>query len=203
MGQFVGAHLHLQPGFDVVQRLCVLRAVAEADLAAFHRAVQARGVAGVLQRLQPRVVRAGYLVVAMLAEIALAGGVLHHRRLDVVVRRHAGAAAAEQRHVAGQAQRQIDVGAAAGDAPGAMHLRRAVAADAGVGDVGGAAADVHHHRVVAGVAAGVVVHRRGGGFFQERDVVEAGGERGAVQDLQRLRVAGLADRAAELHRAPE
>src|SRR2546427_10124628 len=70
-------------------------------------------------------------------------------------------------------------------------------------DIGGSAADVDDHRLVPLAAFGVVVHGRRGGFFEEIDLVEAGLGGGLAQDVQRLVVAGRADRAAELHRAPE
>ena len=103
------------------------------------------------------------MVILVLAEVALAGHVLHGGRFHVVVGEHAGDAAAEQRHVAGQAQRQVDVGTAAGDAPGAVDARGVVAADFGVGDIGGTATDVDDHGLVPFAAFGVIVHGRRGG----------------------------------------
>ncbi|KAG1168495.1 hypothetical protein G6F35_017444 [Rhizopus arrhizus] len=114
------------------------------------------------------------MVVLVQAEIALAGHVLDGGRLHIVVGRYAGDAAAEQRHVAGQAQCQVDVGAAAGDTPGAVDARCVVAADFGMRDVGGTAADVDDYRLVPLAAFGVVMHGRSGGFFKEIDLVEAG-----------------------------
>ncbi|KAG1081711.1 hypothetical protein G6F40_015390 [Rhizopus arrhizus] len=70
-------------------------------------------------------------------------------------------------------------------------------------DVGGTAADVDDYRLVPLAAFGVVMHGRSGGFFKEIDLVEAGLGGGLAQDVQRLVVAGRADRTAELHRAPE
>ncbi|MNM58008.1 hypothetical protein D3C81_692270 [compost metagenome] len=176
---------------------------AQRDLAVLHRAIQARGIAGVLQGLQARTVGCIHGRVVVLAEIALARHVLHHCCFHVVMRRHAGDAAPEQRHVAGQAQGEVDVGAAARDTPGAMDLRCLAATDAGMGDVGGTAAHVHDHCFMAAVADRVVMHGGCGGFFQEFHFIEAGSQRGAAQDVQRLRVAGLADGTAELHRATE
>ena len=117
------------------------------------------------------------------------------------MRGHAGNATPEQGHIAGQAQCQVDVGAAAGDTPGTVDLRCRIATNAGMGDVGGTAADVDDHRLVALGADRVVVHGGRGGFFQKVHLVKARRHRRAAQDVQRLVVAGRADRAAELHRA--
>lgn len=81
-----------------------------------------------------------------------------------------------------------------------MYLRRSAATDAGMGNVGGAAADIHHHGVVAAVVADVVMHRGRCRFFEKIHVVETGGDRSGLQDLQRLRIAGLTDGTAKLHR---
>ena len=192
-----------QRRIDVVQFVAAGFVFAEPNLHRLHAAVQARGAAILLQRLQAVVVRRRHFAEIAFVEGTLARHVLDHRRVDEMMRGHARVAAAEQRHEVGHAQGQVHVGAAIGQAPGAMDHRHLAAADLRMGDVGGAAADIHHQGRVPDLAAQVVVQRGGHGFFKEIHSFEAGDLRRFGQDVQRLFAAFGSQRTAELHRPPD